>query len=61
MRHEVEILEAQELACDHYNIPRQEFVELAARRYPLVGRDSQKFLYALKAYDQIQEEMLEVA
>ena len=27
---EIEMLEAQEFACEHYNIPRREFMELAA-------------------------------
>ena len=61
MRHEVEILEAQEFACEYYNIPRQEFVEKAAIRYPAIERQAQLFLYAVKAYDEIQEDMRETA
>ena len=61
MRHEVEILEAQEFACEYYNIPRQEFVEKGAARYPSIKRHAQLFLYAVKAYDEIQEDMREIA
>jgi hypothetical protein len=61
MRIEVELLEAQEFACEYYNIPRQEFVEKAAVRYPSIKHQAQLFLYAVKAYDEIQQEMMEVA
>jgi len=61
MRHEVEILEAQEFACEYYNIPRQEFVEKAAVRYPSIKKQAYLFLYAVRAYDQIQEDMKEIA
>ena len=61
MRHEVEILEAQEFACEYYNIPRQEFVEKAAVQYPSIKKQAYLFLYAVRAYDQIQEDMKEIA
>lgn len=61
MRNEVEILEAQEFACEYYNIPRQEFVEKAAVRYPSIKKQAQLFLYAVKTYDEIQEDMKEIA
>lgn len=61
MRHEVEIFEAQEFACEYYNIPRQEFVEKAAARYPSIKRQAYLFLYAIRAYDEIQNDMMEVA
>jgi hypothetical protein len=55
------IFEAQQFACDYFNIPRQEFVEKAALRYPSVKNDAKYFLYAVKAYDEIQNDMKEVA
>ena len=58
MRHEVEILEAQEFACEYYNIPRREFVELAAKQYP---RNAFLFSVTIRAYDEIQNDMMEVA
>jgi hypothetical protein len=61
MRHEVELFEAQEFACEYYNIPRQEFVEKAAVRYPSIKHQAQLFLYAVKAYDEIQQDMREIA
>jgi hypothetical protein len=58
MRHEVEILEAQEFACEYYNIPRRKFVELAAKRYP---RNAYLFQVAIRCYDEIQTDMMEIA
>ena len=58
---EIEMLEAQEFACEHYNIPRQKFVEKAAVRYPLPARDTPLFLYAIRTYDEIQQDMKEIA
>ena len=58
---EIEMLEAQEFACEHYNIPRQEFMELAAVKYPSIKRHAQLFLYAVKTYDEIQDDMKEIA
>lgn len=55
------IFEAQQFACDYFNIPRQEFVEKAALRYPSIKNDAKYFLYAVKAYDEIQNDMKEVA
>ena len=59
MRHEVEILEAQEFACEYYNIPRTKFVELAAQKYQL--SDSYLFAVAVRTYDEIQKDMMEIA
>lgn len=56
-----EILEAQDFACEYYNIPRQEFVEKAAARYPSIKHHAYLFLYAVRAYDEIQNDMKEVA
>ena len=61
MIHEVEMLEAPEFACEYYNIPRQEFVEKAALRYPLPARHTPLFLCAIRTYDEIQKDMMEVA
>ena len=58
MRYEVEILEAQELACTYYNIPRRKFVELAAEHYP---RNAYLFHVAIRFYDEIQTDMMEIA
>ena len=60
MRHEVEILEAQELACEYYNIPRPKFIALACERYPLL-KHTHQFRAAVRAYDEIQRDMMEVA
>lgn len=61
MKIQHEILKAQEFACDHYNIPRQEFVEKAALQYPSIKGQAYLFLYAIRAYDEIQQDMKEVA
>lgn len=58
MRYEVEVLEAQEFACEYYNIPRRKFVELAAERYP---RNAYLFHVAIRCYDEIQTDMMEIA
>lgn len=58
MRTEVEILEAQEFACEYFNIPRRKFVELVAVRY---GSKKHCFIAAVRAYDEIQNDMMEVA
>lgn len=59
MKHE--ILKAQNFACEYYNIPRQEFVEKAAVRYPSIKKQAYLFLYAVRAYDEIQQDMKEIA
>ena len=71
MRHEVEILEAQEFACEYYNIPRDEFIEKALAQYPthhpkgglLPSFQKQAYLFrmAVESYDEIQKDMMEVA
>jgi hypothetical protein len=61
MNTEVKILEAQELACTYYNIPRQQFVEIAAHVYPGSGIGKMCFIAAVRAYDEIQKDMMEVA
>lgn len=58
MNYEVLVLEAQEFACEYYNIPRCEFVLLAAKRYT---RDAYLFHVAIRSYDEIQRDMMEVA
>ena len=58
MNYEVEILKAQELACTYYNIPRRKFVELAAEHYP---RNAYLFHVAIRFYDEIQTDMMEIA
>lgn len=60
MRIEVELLEAQELACEYYNVTREEFVAIAIRKFPLFANKHQ-FIAAIRSYDQIQQEMMEVA
>ena len=55
---EVLILKAQELACTYYNIPRHKFVELAAEHYP---RNAYLFHVAIRFYDEIQTDMMEIA
>ena len=71
MNYEVEILEAQELACTYYNIPREEFIEKASTQYPThhpeggllpsFQRQAYLFRVAVEAYDEIQKDMMEVA
>ena len=61
MNAEVLILEAQEFACEYYNIPRQEFVEKAAKKYPRGRIETMCFVAAVRAYDEIQTDMMEVA
>tara|TARA_B100001287_G_C22572644_1_gene477016 strand:+ start:784 stop:969 length:186 start_codon:yes stop_codon:yes gene_type:complete len=61
MNTEVLILEAQEVACTYYNIPRQQFVEIAAHLYPGSGIGKACFIAAVRAYDEIQEDMKEIA
>ena len=71
MRHEVEILEAQEFACEYYNISRDEFIDKASTQYPThhpeggllpsFQRQAYLFRVAVEAYDQIQQDMKEVA
>ena len=56
----VQILEAEQFACDNYNIPRQEFVGKACQKYPLLEHTYQ-FRAAIQAFDTIQREMKEVA
>jgi len=56
----VQILEADQFACDNYNIPRQEFVEKAAKEYPTLAEIYQ-FKAAIRMFDMIQREMKEVA
>ena len=58
MNYEVEILEAQELACTYYNIPRRKFVELSAEHYP---KNAYLFHVAIRFYDEIQTDMMEIA
>ena len=58
---DIQILEAQQFACEFYNIPRQVFIEKAARRYPSVEVDTRSFLCAVQAYDEIQQDLKEVA
>tara|TARA_B100000900_G_scaffold299133_1_gene257688 strand:+ start:497 stop:679 length:183 start_codon:yes stop_codon:yes gene_type:complete len=60
MRIETEILEAQEFACEYYNITREEFIAKACHKYPLLANTHQ-FKAAVRSYDQIQQEMMEVA
>ena len=60
MRIEVELLEAQELACEYYNVTREEFITVAIKKYPLLANKHQ-FIAAVRSYDQIQQEMREVA
>lgn len=54
------LLEAQQFACDNYNIPRQEFVGKAVRKYPLLAQTFE-FRAAIQMFDTIQREMKEVA
>jgi len=54
------ILEAQQFACDNYNIPRQEFISKAVKKYPLLVHTFQ-FRAAIQMFDMIQREMKEVA
>ena len=71
MNYEVEILEAQELACTYYNISRDEFIEKASTQYPthhpegglLPAFQRQAYLLrvAVEAYDEIQTDMMEIA
>lgn len=61
MYYEAEILKAQEFACEHFNVARTEFIELAAKRYPQIQVDTPFFLCAVKTYDQIQNDMKETA
>ena len=71
MNYEVEILEAQELACTYYNISRDEFIEKASTQYPThhpeggllpsFQRQAYLFRVAVEAYDEIQKDMMEVA
>ena len=61
MKNEIEILDAQEFACEYYNIPREEFELKAAVRYLSIKRTAYLFLYAIRAYDEIQTDMKEVA
>ena len=56
----VQILEAEQFACDNYNIPRQEFVVKAANEYPTLAEIYQ-FKAAIEMFDTIQREMKEVA
>lgn len=56
----VTIPEAEQFACDNYNIPRQEFVEKAARKYPTLA-EIYEFKAAIEMFDTIQREMKEVA
>ena len=56
----VQILEAEQFACDNYNIPRQEFIGKACNKYPLLIHTYQ-FRAAVQAFDTIQREMKEVA
>jgi hypothetical protein len=57
--HKIRIAGAQTFACEYFNIPRSAFVEMAALRYPAVS-DAKYFLYAVKAFDVIQEDMNEL-
>lgn len=59
MNYEVLVLEAEEFGCEYYNIPRAKFVELAAQKYQL--SDSYLFAVAVRTYDEIQKDMMEVA
>ena len=71
MRHEVEILEAQEFAYEYYNISREEFIEKASIQYPThhpeggllpsFQRQAYLFRVAVEAYDEIQTDMMEIA
>ena len=56
----IEILKAEQFACEYYNIPRQKFIALACERYPLLEHTHQ-FRAAVRAYDEIQRDMMEVA
>lgn len=56
----IEILEAEQFACDNYNIPRPNFIALACQKYPLLEHTYQ-FRAAVRAYDEIQRDMMEVA
>lgn len=60
MRLEVEILEAQEFACQYYNITREEFIAKAIKKYSSFANKHQ-FIAAVRSFDQIQQEMMEVA
>lgn len=54
------IIKAQEFACDHYNIPRNQFVALSwdfAKGYNLIHRPDEIHRAAIEYYDQIQYEM----
>ena len=57
MKTEVEILEAQEFACEYFNMPRRKFVELVAVRY---GSNKPCFIAAVHAYDEIQQDMAQI-
>ncbi len=60
MKTEVQILEAQEFACEYYNISRPKFIALACERYPLLEHTHQ-FRAAVRTYDEIQRDMAEIA
>ena len=48
------VIEAQEFACDHYNIPRNQFIALA---WDFAKGNSFIHRAAIECYDEIQNEM----
>jgi len=56
MRLEVEILEGQEFACEHYNIGRNEFCTLAFAQFKAMSPAARS---AVETYDQIQKDLKE--
>lgn len=54
------IIKAQEFACDHCNIPRNQFVDLSwdfAKGYNLIHRPDEIHRWAIEYYDEIQRDM----
>ena len=59
--HKIRMAGAQTFACENFNVARADFIELAAKRYPLVEVDTEYFISAVRYFDEIQKEMKEIA
>ena len=57
---EMLLQDAQELAQENFDLSRAEFVQLAAKKF-LRTSDAKYFGIAIRAYDEIQNDMKEVA
>ena len=53
-RVEVEVLEGEEFACEHYNISRNEFCALAFAKFRPMSPAAKA---AVRAYDTIQQDL----